>query len=382
MWRIIVYGYGKMFQLLRTDIEECDIVAIADQRAHLFDNSTEKCPIVLPEDIDKYSYDYIAITPLGSYERIKQYLIGEYGISEEKIISFYLFTNHNIKATIESNKLPFSRGIVLDYPIQNTEREKYGIYEDFVRCSTAYCDLYKPQDNNNPTKKVDFFVMTHRKYVCFSDEVYHPLALGGYREDDYLDESSGENISYLNNKINENTGIYWVWKNYSTDIVGITHYRRYFYNDELRCRENRLTGYIAERLVLDYDFLVWMTPVPNNKTVEEQLIDSIGKDAYTSGLHIFFDEMTKHQPEYLKDFKAVLRGKELCYCNMFVTTWDRFDAYCSWLFSFLIPSAERFQADDYTGNDRRVIGYLAERMLSVWVTHNNLTTKPMPTYTE
>ncbi|MBR0103354.1 MAG: DUF4422 domain-containing protein, partial [Selenomonadaceae bacterium] len=53
-----------------------------------------------------------------------------------------------------------------------------------------------------------------------------------------------------------------------------------------------------------------------------------------------------------------------------------FDAYCKWLFSFLIDAIEEFLSKADLGTTppkrRRVMGYFAERMLTVWLLKNRL----------
>lgn len=60
--------------------------------------------------------------------------------------------------------------------------------------------------------KAEIYVVTHKRYNVRSDNLYYPLCVGEYRQESFLSEHDGENIVYLNKKINECTALYWIWK--------------------------------------------------------------------------------------------------------------------------------------------------------------------------
>jgi len=52
-------------------------------------------------------------------------------------------------------------------------------------------------------------------------------------------DDTGDNISILNNLLNEMTSIYWFWKNKELPAyVGFNHYRRFFKLDDIQDYEN------------------------------------------------------------------------------------------------------------------------------------------------
>ncbi len=81
---------------------------------------------------------------------------------------------------------------------------------------------------------VMFFIATHKAATLPPpNEHYAVLGLGGYRPKTKLKtfvDDSGESISNKNVHYSELTGWYWLWKNISDiDVVGLCHYRRYFF---------------------------------------------------------------------------------------------------------------------------------------------------------
>ena len=71
------------------------------------------------------------------------------------------------------------------------------------RCiSTAIGDyLLIDTESRKSADDISIFVVTHKKYHLYSDEIYIPLCVGDYQEKGYLTEQKGKNISYLNRKM-------------------------------------------------------------------------------------------------------------------------------------------------------------------------------------
>ena len=52
--------------------------------------------------------------------------------------------------------------------------------------------------------------------------------------------------------------------------------------------------------------------------------------------------------------------------------YDLYCKYCQWLFSILFKLEQEINLKNYTGYQRRVLGYIAERLLDVWIEHNHI----------
>ena len=57
------------------------------------------------------------------------------------------------------------------------------------------------------------------------------------------------------------------------------------------------------------------------------------------------------------------------------------DEYSQWLFSILFNLEKRIDVDKYSDEyQKRVFGFLAERLLQIWVYHNKLKIKEFPAF--
>ena len=222
------------------------------------------------------------------------------------------------------------------------------------------------------------YVVVHRNYNLQLNSFYKPLCVGYYQKEGYLTEQTGDNISYLNSKINECTALYWIWKNTNTKYVGLNHYRRYFYMDEIKNMDNYLDAKYASEILKEYDIILPKTYPLEKKTVLKQIQDSINKELCDKAYILFRRKLKEKQPEYLQAFDSVMEGYNAFLCNMFVTRREILNRYCEWLFSFLIEIAEEVDVRGYDNYSQRVIGFFAERMWTVWLRRNRLKIKELP----
>lgn len=225
---------------------------------------------------------------------------------------------------------------------------------------------------------ISIYIAMHKDYNVRSDRLYKPLCVGGFHKEKYLSEQYGENITYLNEKINECTALFWIWKNTSSQYVGLNHYRRYFYNNEIESMDNYLSAARIRQIMETYDIILPQTMPMADQTVYGQIYDYIDHELCEKGHALIRCKIKKYQPDYLAAFDMVMNGKNAFLCNIFVTRREILNQYCEWLFSFLIEAAEEINVEGYDSYSQRVMGFFAERMWTVWLRKNKLQIKELP----
>jgi len=256
------------------------------------------------------------------------------------------------------------------------ELQKYGKVKYISRVEGIFF-IIEPE-RKNVIEDINIYVVTHKKYNIQSNQLYKPLCVGKYKKEGYLTELAGENIAYLNKKINECTALYWIWKNTNTKYVGLNHYRRFFYNNEVESMDNYLEINHVSDLLREYDIILPRVYSTNYFTVYEQLSNTIDRELCQRVYICFFNELKKKQPYYIEALESVMKGNKIYICNMFVTNREILNRYCEWLFSFLIDVAEKIDVEGYDSYSQRVLGFFAERMWTVWLRKNKLKIKELP----
>ncbi len=216
-----------------------------------------------------------------------------------------------------------------------------------------------------------------------TEEPYMPIHVGKALHPDVnlgiTEDNTGDNISIKNASYCELTGLYWAWKNLkNVDIIGLCHYRRYFdFHNQVPL------GKHSKRYVTS-DFNKLDLSIPNSiieKVKNGAVVLPKPKHYGTSvasdycNAHISDDFRTlqevvyQTQPEYIKDafFKVWHQRNTVMHYNMCIMKWDDFDKYCNWMFTLLAEVESRTDITHYSVVQKRIYGYMSERLLNVWV---------------
>ena len=243
--------------------------------------------------------------------------------------------------------------------------------------------------------RLDIWVATQAKPPFRLAEFYKPIFVGAdlsspdvYESFQYTD-NSGESISKDNSKYCELTALYWAWKNAPPlGIAGLCHYRRFFlFKTKRHFNIDRLPFNDRDSLLIDslndippvlIEFVQgggWITAPRKklNTTVYRNYVDD--PCCSKNDFDIMITTVTEKYPEYSDSVSSFIASRYLNYFNMFLARGDAFCLYCSWLFDILSSVNARL---DYSGRNKqqmRVLGFLGERLLSLYIHHNNLCTK-------
>lgn len=235
-------------------------------------------------------------------------------------------------------------------------------------------------------KKVKILVCCHKQDIMATEEPYMPIHVGralsgvdlGIQGDD-----ADDNISLKNHSYCELTGMYWAWKNLrDVDVIGLCHYRRYF-DFHGQCRRI-------------HPYTVFPTSAFNHidHSIPADIIDGIKDGTAVVAKPMYFitnlrydyccwhlsDDFRTLTDVFIRTQSPVMQrafyrtmhmNNSLMPANMFIMTWADFDRYCQWLFDILTEIEKRTDISHYNPLQKRLYGYIAERLFNVYLLAND-----------
>lgn len=251
-------------------------------------------------------------------------------------------------------------------------------------------------------RKIKILVCCHKQTERLHDDIFTPILLGSEFADEALKQAfkndfwdnMGDNIGRLHPWCAELTAIYWAWKNYDRlgdpEYIGLHHYRRFFnYSDPLpetdnwkcaffdfdRASCNRF-GWDREKIEAFCEGQELMLPLSEQITDPHDWVTPADLETHYKHSHYPEDLDTASalicqlHPDYAGAVDAALHSGEGHFCNMFIMSKALFFDYAQWLFSIILPLEELLPVSDpkYKGEQKRVLGFLGERLFNVWIT--------------
>lgn len=186
----------------------------------------------------------------------------------------------------------------------------------------------------------------------------------------------GKNISKKNFTYCELSGLYWIWKNTKDDVIGLVHYRRFFYKNIFTKKSNILSEDDARKLLNKYDLIIPEEGLLFNKTIYDQY--KIHHDI--NDLELIGTIINEQCPEYNEAFNKVINSNYFHPLNMFIGKKYIIDEYCQWLFPILEELENRIDIRKKDKYNQRVCGFLGERLFNVFIVKNNINFTTLPVY--
>lgn len=188
----------------------------------------------------------------------------------------------------------------------------------------------------------------------------------------FLTDDDGDNIAEENPFYCELTAQYWAWKNIDPSIkyIGISHYRRYFFDyseKAVEWKKNIVSAQRIKEILKDHKVIISFpsVKVPGFSMLYKNKPD----DQQDKHWIVIRDIIKESYPEMYTSFEHIMYGRKTIYGNMLIARREVFDSYCDWIFDVLKKYDEVLKK---RGEERisRVDGYLSEPLLLIWMAYN------------
>lgn len=233
------------------------------------------------------------------------------------------------------------------------------------------------EHTNNDLK---ILVVYHKKAPMIRSNIFLPIQVGRANSsvilEDMIGDDTGDNISAKNANFCELTAQYWAWRNLNASYIGINHYRRIFNFNEKAYGKDYFHKF-DKRTKIKYG---WDVDTDISKICRGYDVITLPQDKLK--LTVYEHYKTYHREQDLKvalavigekypmmsevAYNVIMNGKKMRFNNMLIMKKAYFDSYSSWLFDILFAVEDRIEISD-DPQEARVFGYLAERLLNVYV---------------
>jgi UDP-galactopyranose mutase len=239
------------------------------------------------------------------------------------------------------------------------------VFDDFAKINNKKSNLNVWVVSHKDDKDMFEYCAHHKQIHVNSDS--NPITRHDFKD------NVGDNISFKNPYYCELTAMYWVWKNYNeSKYVGFEHYRRHF----------NLSENDVEKILEDKDVILPVKSIFPMNVYEQYVFCHNEHDIKT--IELIIKDLF---PEYLESWDKYIKNSEKIYaCNMFITSKEKFDELMNFLFTIFNEFEIRCSLNNHNSwinhvsslkqkehkleYQLRFIGFLSERLMSLWFQHN------------
>ena len=226
---------------------------------------------------------------------------------------------------------------------------------------------------------MSIYIAMHKSCDFPKCEGYIPIQVGAainQRLDILQDDSYDDNISSKNSNFCELTALYHVWKHTDDSLVGLVHYRRFFFKNKLSTSKENIVSYKEFLDLLNNDKIV----LPQKHYFKTSNYEQYNKLHNIKDMDLCGEVIKELTPDYYSSYSEIMKRKYIYPYNMFVMTRKNFDEYMEWMFMILFELEKRIDISEYDAYNKRIWGFMSERLLNIWVLHKNLKIVCYPVY--
>lgn len=234
-------------------------------------------------------------------------------------------------------------------------------------------------------------ICTHKEFNYVPDNSFLPIHVGKENSTSilpYQADNEGINISSKNKNYCELTALYWAWKNLNdVTTIGLCHYRRFFdfsgtktSNETTEINETYFLNHFENYCFHDNSLEGFDIILPKKIVKTRSLYSHYSLSHLPNDFHILEKTLIKLYPEYEASFKKTMfETNSFSPFNMFVASKELTDKYSNWLFAIL-ENVEQQLTISTNPYQERVLGFMSERLLNVYVNHHKLKVKYFPVH--
>lgn len=236
---------------------------------------------------------------------------------------------------------------------------------------------------------IKILVCHHKAYPFLKNECFLPVQVGKSLSKVSLDyaqpDNTGNNISVKNDSWCEITALYWAWKNLDADYYGLMHYRRllhfaanddgcYFFHD-ITDKEIQKFGWspdAVQDVCAQYDIItgpVWNIHPAGLPEKVMSARDFYAREHDIRALDTVTDIVRERYPDHYLPLLQSLSDTRCAWGNIAVMKSLYFHEYCQFLFGVLEEAERRIDIPVDDSYQRRIFGFLAERLMNAWLTY-------------
>ena len=371
--KYIVWGVGKRLEKNIERVQMEEVVCFADKRADSYADGYNGKKVISPDRISEYEYDAVAISSNKYRTEIARELIFKLGVSPDRIIRLDDILTDN-SDFVEKRRVEDLRSLLIRF-----DREDYVREFQNAGCHYFNSDQFIAKLTIDQTSRYKIYTVSYKEYCEIDSPLYSTVWVGDAIRSGFngIRDNEGENISNYNSIINECTALFWIWKNdKESDYIGLNHYRRFFSSPvdigwllqekELRVIMKGCDVVVCKAVILD-------------KCIPDKMRDQICEDAFDAGYRAIKSVFDGKSAKEREAFERFIQGNVLYPRQMFVMRRELLNEYCSWLFPILFEMIKRVEIkDSWDAYSKRVIGFWAERMLTVWLLYTGYRIEELP----